>query len=118
MPQTRLTIALNANQSVKSPLLVPAIASHDASLPSAIRSLVLKAAHSKLRVKKPARVFVAGTGKELLTEDDWMSSSMRDDVTLLISAGEDYVGVRKEEESGLESKSEIRSISMHINCWY
>lgn len=95
MPATRVTVALNAKQSQKAPLLVPASASPDPSSAASIQSLVFKAAQSKLRLKKPSRIYVGGTGEELITEADW-KSTIRRDVTLLVSAGEEYVGVKKE----------------------
>lgn len=95
MSTTRVTIALNARQSQKAPLLIPASATADPAAASSIRGLVFKTAQSKLRLKKPARVYVSPTGQELLTEEDWRKN-IKVDVTLLISAGEDYVGVKKE----------------------
>jgi hypothetical protein len=101
MPATRITIALNAKQSQKAPLLTPASASLDPVSASSIRALVLKTAQSKLRLKKPTRIFVGRTGHELLTEEDW-KRNIRDDVVLLISAGEEFVGVKR--ESGVHGK--------------
>jgi hypothetical protein len=101
MPATRVTIALNAKQSQKAPLLVPASASADPVSATSIRALVFKTAQSKLRLKKPARVYVGGTGHELLNEEDW-KRNIKDDVVLLISAGEDFVGVKR--ESGVHGK--------------
>jgi hypothetical protein len=87
MPATRVTIALNTKQSQKAPLLIPA------SAPA--RALVVKTAQSKLRLRKPTRVFVGGTGQELLSDNDW-ELYIKDDVVLLVSAGEEFVGVKKE----------------------
>lgn len=56
-----------------------------------MRHLVLKAAQSKLRLKKASRFFVAGTGAELLSEEDWRRA-IRNDIVLLVSAGEEWVG--------------------------
>jgi len=95
MPAIRITLALNSKQSQKCPLVFPGTTILNPADPSSCRSLVVKAAQSKLRLKKPSRIFVAGTGKELQTEQDW-KSVLRDDVVLLISAGEDYVGNIKE----------------------
>lgn len=95
MPAIRITLALNSKQSQKCPLVLPGTTILNPADPSSCRSLVVKAAQSKLRLKKPSRIFVAGTGKELQTEQDW-KSVLRDDVVLLISAGEDYVGNIKE----------------------
>ena len=94
MPATRLTIAANAKQSTKAPILVPASAAHDPTASNSIRASVFKTAQFKLRVKKPTRIFVGGTGYELLTEEDW-KSNIKDDAVLLISAGEEFVGVKR-----------------------
>jgi hypothetical protein len=94
MPAIRLTIALNANQSTKAPILIPASAPTDATA-SSTREHVFKSAQSKLRLKKPTRVFVGGSGQELQDEEDW-NSNIKDDVVLLVSAGEDYAGAVKE----------------------
>lgn len=63
---------------------------------------MLKTAQSKLRIKKPSRVFLGGTGQELLTEEDW-KSNIKDDVVLLISAGEEYVGLKRESKHHQEA---------------
>ncbi|MCJ1305722.1 hypothetical protein MMC08_008538 [Hypocenomyce scalaris] len=96
MPSTRITIASNSKQSQRAPFLIPSSTSLDPSSANSCRALVVKTAQSKLRIKKASRVFAAGTGQELLEESDW-KSVLRDDVVLLVSAGEDYVGARKEE---------------------
>jgi hypothetical protein len=101
MPVTRVTIALNAKQSQKAPLLIPSSASADPSSATSVCALVFKNTQSKLRLKKPARVYVGGTGHELLNEEDW-KHNIKDDVVLLISAGEDFVGVKR--ESGVHGK--------------
>jgi hypothetical protein len=93
MPAIRLTIALNANQSTKAPILIPASALTNPT--ASIREHVFKSAQSKLRLKKPTRVFVGGSGQELRDEEDW-NSNIKDDVVLLVSAGEDYAGAVKE----------------------
>lgn len=93
MAATRITLSNNSNQSQVAPLLIPASACTDPFSPTSIRKLVLKAAHSKLKLKKPTRIFVAGCGCELFTEQDW-KRSIENDVTLLVSSGEDYVGIR------------------------
>ncbi|KAH3918499.1 3'-phosphate/5'-hydroxy nucleic acid ligase [Parastagonospora nodorum] len=95
MPATRVTIALNSKQSLKAPLLIPASTSADPAASTSIRALVFKTAQSKLRLKKPTRIFVGRTGHELLTEEDW-KTNIKDDVVLLLSAGEDFVGVKRE----------------------
>ncbi|KAF2657508.1 hypothetical protein K491DRAFT_703385 [Lophiostoma macrostomum CBS 122681] len=111
MPATRVTLSSNAKQTSKTPLLIPASLSSDPSAASSIRSLVLKTAQSKLRIKKPARVYVAGSGKELVVHDDW-KECLRDDVVLLVSAGEEYVGVKKEGGSSHEDANPNCSISI------
>jgi hypothetical protein len=103
MPATRVTIALNAKQSQKAPLLIPASASADPDSATSIRALVLKTAQFKLRLKKPSRIFEGRTGHELITEEDW-KLNIKDDVVLLVSAGEDFVGVKR--ESGVHGKSD------------
>jgi hypothetical protein len=92
---TRVTIANNAKQSQKAPLLVPTSAPADPVAINSIQSLVFKSAQSKLKLKKPARVFVKQTGQELLNEADW-KINIKNDITLLVSVGEEYVGVKKE----------------------
>ncbi|MCJ1399483.1 hypothetical protein MMC11_002685 [Xylographa trunciseda] len=72
----------------------------------------MKAAQSKLRLKKASRVFVAGTGQELLDESHWRRS-MGDDMVLLVSAGEDYVGTKKEEPpSGENTTPDLETLSL------
>ncbi len=94
MPAIRTTVALNAKQSQKAPLLIPSSAPTDPAAANSIRELVCKTAQAKLRLKKPTRIYIGGTGQELLTEEDW-TRNIKDDVVLLVSAGEDYVGVKK-----------------------
>jgi len=106
MPATRITVALNAQQSQKAPLLLPDTASFDPEASNSCRALVVKVARTKLRLKSAkgkggARVFVAGTGQELVAEREWRDL-VRDDVVLLVSGGEEYVGLRREEGSGRE----------------
>lgn len=102
MPATRITIALNTKQTQRAPLLIPSSADSDPASTNSICALVFKTTQSKLRLKKPSRIFVGGTGEELLTEDDW-KRNIKDDISLLISAGEEFVGVKK--ESKVHSKS-------------
>ncbi|KAL8793543.1 MAG: hypothetical protein Q9195_003916 [Heterodermia aff. obscurata] len=99
MPSTRVTIASNAKQSQKAPLIIPPSTSCNPASPVSFRSLVIKTAQSKLRLKKASRIFIAG-GKELITEEDW-KAALKDDVVLLISIGEDYVGSRNEESTNI-----------------
>lgn len=47
-----------------------------------------------MRLKKASRVFVAG-GRELIEQQDW-EDVLKDDVVLLVSAGEEYVGAKEE----------------------
>lgn len=95
MPAVRVTVASNAKQSQKAPFIVPSSTSCDPTSLVSTRSLVIKTAQSKLRLKKASRVFISG-GKELTTEEDW-KAALKDDVLLLVSAGEDYVGSRNDE---------------------
>jgi len=114
MPAFRITLALNSKQSQKCPLLLPATAALNPSDAQSCRSLILKAAQSKLRLKKPSRVFVAGTGKELESEQDW-KSILRDDVVLLLSAGEDYVGHVKELPPSQEGDLQTSSLGAPVH---
>ena len=117
MPSIRLTVALNSNQSTKTPLLIPSDTPLDPSAPKSCYSLVLTAAKSKLRLKskKPARVFVQGTGEELLDEERW-KVALQNDIVLLVSGGEEYIGLRKEAtEQSLDSlKGMCRKISKAV----
>jgi hypothetical protein len=103
MPATRVTIALNTKQSQKAPLIIPASALADPSSATSIRALILKTAQSKLRLKRPSRVYEGRTGQELINEEDW-KLNIKDDVVLLVSAGEEFVGVKH--ESGVHGKSD------------
>ena len=98
MPAIRVTIAVNAQQSIKAPLILPAAALPDPSASNSYQSLIIKTAQAKLRVKKPSRFFVARDGQELLSEADW-KAAIQNDAVILVSAGEEYVGVRKENAS-------------------
>jgi hypothetical protein len=109
MPATRLTIALNTNRSQQAPLLIPASALADPTIATSVRALVLKTAQSKLRLKKPSRIFVGKTGYELVTEEDW-KSNIKDDAVLLVSAGEEFFGVKR--ESVTNGKQNLISTSM------
>ena len=100
MPSIRVTVASNAKQSQKAPLIIPASTPHNPLSPSSSRTLVIKTAQSKLRLKKANRIFVAG-GKELTTEEDW-KAALKDDVVLLVSTGEDYVGTRNDESTAAD----------------
>ena len=113
MPATRITVALNSKQSAKAPLLIPSSTPYDPSAASSCRSLVIKVAQSKLRLKKVSRIFIAKTGEELESEDDW-KGALRDDIVLLVSAGEDYVGAKKEAIVNEEVTS-IKSLNLNSN---
>ena len=95
MPAIRVTVASNSRQSRKTPLLIPASTSFDPSSSPSCYSLVIKVAQSKLRLKKATRVFVHG-GWELREQKDW-EVVLKDDILLLVSTGEEYVGSRKED---------------------
>lgn len=95
MPATRVTVASNSNQSQKTPLLIPDSASFDPTSSPSCYSLVIRTAQSKLRLKKAQRVFIPG-GRELTEQEDW-EQSLKDDVILLVSIGEEYVGSRKKD---------------------
>ena len=88
MSSTRITLALNSKQSQKAPLLIPASISSDPARSDSCRSLVIKTAQSKLRLKRASRIFIAGTGKEIISEEDWIIS-IRDDAILLVSPAEE-----------------------------
>jgi hypothetical protein len=92
---TRVTVANNAKQSQKAPLVLPAAAVADPAAAGSMQSLVFKTAQSKLKLKKPTRVFVKQTGKELIDEKDW-KDNIKNDAVLLVSTGEEFVGVKKE----------------------
>ena len=113
MPTTRITVALNSKQSAKAPLLISSSTPYDPNTASSCRSLVIKTAQSKLRLKKVSRIFVAKTGEELESEDDW-KRALRDDVVLLVSAGEDYVGAKKEAIVN-EGLAGIKSLNLNPN---
>lgn len=83
MPSTRLTLVLNTSQNLRCPLLL------SSSSPDC-KVTIFTTAKSKLRLKKPSRVFLPG-GHELHTPADILAV-LKNDLTLLISAGEDYVG--------------------------
>lgn len=83
MPSTRLTLASNASQNLRCLLLLSS-ASPDC------KTAIFTTAKSKLRLKKPSRIFLPG-GEELHTSADILAV-LKNDLTLLISAGEDYVG--------------------------
>ncbi|PSN73047.1 hypothetical protein BS50DRAFT_483287 [Corynespora cassiicola Philippines] len=100
-----VTVALNAKRTQRAPLLVPTSASPDPASAASIRSHVVKAAQSKLKLKKPTRFFVGGTGQELKTAQEW-KDELNNDAVVLVSAGEDYVGVRKESGRHEEANSD------------
>jgi release factor H-coupled RctB family protein len=81
MPSHRVTLVSNANQVQRITFLLPS--------PSA--AAVLKAAKDKLRLKKPSRIFLPG-GDEVT---DNLAPHIGNGIQLLISSGEDFVGLRK-----------------------
>ena len=104
MPATRVTVASNSKQSQKAPLLIPSSSSLDPRTSPSCYSLVIKTAQAKLRLKKASRIFVHG-GRELTQEKDW-EEVLTDDITFLVSCGEDYVGVRyNDPNSSADSRS-------------
>jgi len=94
MSGVRVTIALNAKQSQKAVLLLPTSSSARPDAIDSYKAFVFKAAQAKLRLKKPTRAYVGQTGHELISEED-RKSNITDDVVLLVSAGEDYVGAKR-----------------------
>jgi hypothetical protein len=102
MPALRVTVALNTNQTIKTVVLLPADTCPDPKASKSCYSLVLKASQTKLRLKKVQRIFVARTGDELSTEEDWVRA-LKNDVVLLVSAGEDYVGLKRDSEKECKS---------------
>jgi hypothetical protein len=114
MPATRITIAVNAQQSIKAPLVLPAAAASNPAENNSYRALIAKTAQAKLRVKKPSRFFVARDGHELETEADW-KAAICDDAVILVSVGEEYVGIRKGEavDSNDKSKGNLLVISAY-----
>lgn len=106
MPATRVTIALNSKQSQKAPLLVPSSTPSNLTDHFSCRDLVIKTALTKLRLKKASRIFVAG-GRELLEQQDW-EDVLKNDVVFLVSAGEEYVGAKKERR--LEDKRDGQDV--------
>ncbi|KAF1953332.1 hypothetical protein CC80DRAFT_537559 [Byssothecium circinans] len=91
MPATRVTIAINSNQSIRAPLLIPEKVALNP------RDVIFKAAKAKLRLKRPVRIFLGGAGDELAYEADW-KLHLRNDATLVISQGEEYIGLMRDAE--------------------
>lgn len=104
MPATRVTIVLNSKQSQKAPLLIPSSTSLDPASSSSCQDLVIKTAQSKLRLKKANRIYVAG-GRELKGKKDW-EDVLKDDVVFLVSAGEEYVGSKKQEPLVIQGQNQ------------
>ncbi|KAI9324461.1 tRNA-splicing ligase RtcB-domain-containing protein [Zopfochytrium polystomum] len=91
----RLTLASNANRSVKSVVLVPVPASHTTPT-TALRAALLDLAKRKLRIKKPLRLYTS-RGAEIV--DD--AGVPRDaDAVVLVSAGEPFVGTTTSTTAG------------------
>ncbi|TKA63366.1 hypothetical protein B0A49_09403 [Cryomyces minteri] len=111
MPAHRITVALNTNQSLRCPLLLPSPSpspspESSSTTPVSIsyHALVVKAAQTKLRLKRPARscrVFVVGTGRELKEGDggdEGWEAALGNDLVVCVSGGEEYVGLKREGE--------------------
>ena len=93
MPATRVTVASNSKQSQKTPLLIPPSTSLNPNVSPSCSSLIIKTAQAKLRLKKASRIFVHG-GRELTHDQDW-KDVLKNDVTFLVSCGEEYVGLKQ-----------------------
>lgn len=111
MPVIRITVALNAKQSRKAVLLIPPSSPACPDALDSYRALVFKAAQSKLRLKKPVRAYVGQTGHELISEQDW-KSNINDDVVILVSASEDYIGAKRMPKT----HGELASVSHEQVC--
>ncbi|KAK3060910.1 hypothetical protein LTS18_007437 [Coniosporium uncinatum] len=101
-----ITVALNSSQDKKTPVVLPTTTVFNPLADKSCHELVIKAAQGKLRLRKSKtyRVFVAKDGAELKSEDDW-HRALEKEVVLLVSAGEDYVGARREEGGGVHPEA-------------
>lgn len=90
----RVSLISNANQSQKITFL----------LPTASSAAIFKAAKDKLRLKKPSRLFLPG-GDEI-TEND-LPNHLENGVELLISCGEDFIGLRKSSSTNSNCQVEL-----------
>jgi release factor H-coupled RctB family protein len=90
MPSVRVTLISNAQQNVRCAAVL-SLTSETA------RTAILDYGKRKLRLKKPSRIFLPG-GQELDPSSPWLSIVQNDSV-LLVSCGEEYVGVRSDAAS-------------------
>lgn len=73
----------------------------------------MKLARTKLRIKSPTRIFVQG-GKELTSCGEW-ENHLRNDIILLVSSGEEYVGSRDADESASRAE-DFAASATHRDC--
>ncbi|KAL2353951.1 hypothetical protein BJ546DRAFT_950119 [Cryomyces antarcticus] len=109
MPAHRIiTVALDTNQSLRYPLLLPSPTpppspSSSSTAPVSVsvsyHALVVKAAQTKLRLKRPARacrVFVVETGRELKEGDGgdggWEAALRNDSAGFALVRGRNMLG--------------------------
>ena len=90
----RVTLISNANQSQKTTFL----------LPTASETAIFKAAKDKLRLKKPSRIFLLGGDEIVETE---LPNHIKNGVELLISCGEDFIGLRKSNSTNSNCQVEV-----------
>jgi release factor H-coupled RctB family protein len=83
MPSIRLTLVCNAKQTQRSGVVLSLV-------PDTAHTTILSTARNKLRLKKPARIFLPG-GTELQDSPSFLDH-VQNGTLLLISCGEDYVG--------------------------
>ncbi|KAL7276716.1 hypothetical protein RUND412_000297 [Rhizina undulata] len=102
MPPTRVTLASNASQTTKTVLLLPPGADAFSSL--------LSSAKSKLRLKKPTRIFLQG-GQEL-QDSSQIRAVLKDDIILLVSSGEEYVGNITSKRTDISEGGAVNSEAM------
>src|SRR5437773_7919 len=101
---TRISLASNAKQTNKTIVLLPS------NTPD-VRAHLFSIATQKLRIKKPSRILLSG-GRELHSQTDFQSV-LKNDITLLISSGEDYVGniTYTEHSAPTSTQPEIRVLA-------
>jgi len=100
----RVSLISNANQSQKTTFL----------LPTASTAAIFKAAKDKLRLKKPTRLFLPG-GDEI-TQDDLPNHS-ENGVELLISCGEDFIGLRKSNSTSSNCQVELIAKQSFVDAY-
>ncbi|KAJ3031565.1 UNVERIFIED_CONTAM: hypothetical protein HDU68_002663 [Siphonaria sp. JEL0065] len=86
---TRITLASNAKRTIKTVIIFKA------SSAESDRKQLFDIAKNKLRVKKPQRLFLSD-GRELLGDD--FISLLHTDCTVLVSCGEEFVGIVRESQ--------------------